>query len=123
MSSFEWVCPYCGIHRDTKERMPPACANCGLMMNRVWNAFTVARHSVMQAHYNHSAGTYVNNKGELKSAFSRQSDEMSERMNFAVDYQPIDPYDLKHSPEAFGVTEEGLDTQAKTWKDRGGPPQ
>ncbi len=82
-------------------------------MRREWNSFALTRVSSVQPHYNHSIGSYVRNSGHLKSEFSRKSDEMSERMGQHVDYQPIDPYDLKHSPESFGVTDEGLETRAK----------
>lgn len=110
----------CGRQRETKDRQPPHCA-CGLLMRRQWNTFAIQRASVMQPHFNHSIGSYVRNKGDLRSEFSRKSDEMSERMGFAVDYQPIDPGDLRNSPESFGVTEEGLDHRAKTLRDLGDP--
>jgi hypothetical protein len=119
---FGWVCGYCGRHNETKDRQPPHCPNCGLIMGRDWNSFSVARVTGIQPHFNHSIGSYVNNRAELKSEFSRQSDEMSERMNFHVQYEPVDPVDLKNSPEAFGVTDEGLDHQQKQWKKTGGPP-
>ena len=112
----------CGRHRETKDRKPPHC-ECGLLMRREWNTFQLSRTASIQPHFNHSMGAYVRNKGELKSAFSRNSDEMSERMGFHVDYQPVDPYDLKHNPEQFGVTEEGLDHQQKVWSEQGGPPK
>ncbi len=123
MSLFEWVCTYCGIHRETKDRQPPHCANCGLIMRRDWNSFSIARVSSIQPHFNHSIGSYVNNRAELKSEFSRNSDEMSERMGFHVQYEPVDPIDLKNSPESFGVTSEGLEERAKTHHDQGVKPE
>ncbi len=119
---FEWVCSYCGRHRETKDREPPHCRECGLIMGRDWNSFSLQRATSIQPHFNHSIGSYVNNRAELKSEFSRQSDEMSERMNFHVQYEPVDPVDLKNSPEAFGVTGEGIEQQHKTWAEQGGPP-
>ncbi len=113
MSVFAWVCRMCGRQAETKDRQPPHCPNCGFPMGRQWDTFAIARVSTVQPHYNHSIGSYVRNSGHLKSEFSRASDQMSERMNQHVDYQPIDPYDLKHNPEAFGVTDEGLDKRAK----------
>ncbi len=115
----EWVCTYCGRHRETKDRQPPHCANCGLIMRREWNTFSLSRTAVIQPHFNHSIGAHVRNGAELKSEFSRASDEMSERMNFHVDYQPVDPYDLKHNPEDFGVTTEGLEEREKAHHDAG----
>ena len=119
MSRYEWVCRYDGRRHETKDRVPPHCPECGLIMSREWNAFTLSRTATIQPHFNHSAGEFVRNRGELRSAFGRQSDEMSERMGFDVDYQPVDPYDLKHSPESFGVTSEGLEQREKTLRDSG----
>ncbi len=112
MSRFEWVC-MCGRRRETRDREVPHC-DCGLLMRREWNSFALQRVTSIQPHFNHSIGSYVNNRAELKSEFSRQSDEMSERMNFHVQYEPVDPVDLKNSPEAFGVTSEGLEQREKT---------
>ncbi len=117
---FEWVCGYCGRHRETKDRQPPHCPECGLIMGRDWNTFALTRVTSIQPHYNHSIGSYVNNRAELKSEFSRQSDEMSERMNFHVQYEPVDPVDLKNSPEAFGVTAEGIEGRMKQQRDNPG---
>ncbi len=110
----------CGRRRETPDRQPPHCA-CGLTMRREWNSFALTRVSSVQPHFNHSIGSYVRNNADLKSEFSRKSDEMSERMGQHVDYQPIDPYDLRHSPESFGVTEEGLDHRAKVLREQGDP--
>ena len=107
----------CGRQVETSDREPPHCPVDGLLMRRQWNTFALNRVSAPKAHYNHSIGSYVRNRAELKSEFSRKSDEMSERMGMHVDYQPIDPYDLKHSPEAFGVTEEGLSQREKKLAD------
>lgn len=56
-------------------------------------------------HYNHSLGECVRNDSDITSSLSRQSDEMSERMGFTVNYEPVDPRD----PAAAGVTEQGLE--------------
>lgn len=108
----------CGRQRETRDREPPHC-DCGLLMRRQWNTFAIQRASSIQPHFNRSAGAYVSSMAQLKNEFSRQSDEMSERMGFHVDYQPVDPHDLKHSKEAFGVTDEGLEHREKTLADLG----
>ncbi len=49
----------------------------------------------------------VTNDADFKSELSRQSDEASERNQFAVNFQPIDHRD---AGEHLGVTEEGMDS-------------
>lgn len=56
-------------------------------------------------HHNIAAGEVIREEKQLKESFKRQSAEMSERMNFDVDYQIADPTDTK----TLGVTDEGLD--------------
>lgn len=116
MRIFEWACRPCGRHIETRDRVLPHCPNCGMAMSRQWSfAFS----KPMPEHFNHAVGSYVRNRAELRSEFSRRSDEMSERMNFAVDLQPIDPYDLKHSPESFGATRDQTDVVERRLTDEG----
>ncbi len=120
MSLFAWVCRMCGYRAETHDRNPPHCRTCGFSMGRDWQ-FAFAR--PLPGHFNHALGAPVTSKQDLDEKWKRKSDEMSERMNFHVQYEAVDPYDLKHSPEAFGVTGEGLDHRAKTLADAGIAPE
>lgn len=62
---------------------------------------------VKDTHYNSATGTVVRNDAEFRSELSRQSDEASERNQFAVQFQAIDHRD---AGEHLGVTDEGMDS-------------
>lgn len=62
---------------------------------------------VKETHYNASVGKVITNDVDFKSELSRQSDEASERNQFAVNFQPIDHRD---AGQELGVTEEGMDS-------------
>lgn len=62
---------------------------------------------VRDTHYNTAVGKVVSNDTDFRSELSRQSDEASERNQFAVSFQPIDH---RESREHLGVTDEGLDS-------------
>lgn len=103
----------------------PDCMNCRVELevneSRVWcpNASEQGFHCQMRKdfgsiqfsrpwpeHFNIAAGQVIRTEHQLKENFKKKSDEMSERMNFDVDYQIVDRSDTKH----LGVTEEGLDS-------------
>lgn len=64
-------------------------------------------HRSLPEHFNNSIGSYVTNSAALNGELSRKSDEMSERMGFAVKYETVDPRDTP------GVTESGLEATEK----------
>ena len=59
----------------------------------------------MQEHYNHTTDTYVRNESDFISDLHRKSDEMSVRMGFDCNYEPVDGREAA----ALGVTEDGLE--------------
>lgn len=66
-----------------------------------------------QGHFNPSVGRYVNSMADFKAALARGSDEASERLGFEHRYVPIE------AGEAQGVTEEGLESQARFRRNAG----
>ena len=56
-------------------------------------------------HYNHTVDAYVTGERDFNNKLKMQSDAMSERMGFTVDYEVIDPGE----PEAYGVTQDGIE--------------
>ena len=57
-------------------------------------------------HFNIAAGRVIRTEHQLKEHYKAKSDEMSERMNFDVNYQIADASDTK----TLKVTEKGLDS-------------
>jgi hypothetical protein len=109
MPSYLYVC-MCGRQLTTGSREPPRCPGDGLTMRREWNTFAHHR-TDMQAHYNHSVGKVISNQAQFRSELHRKGDEMSERLGFAHQYEPVDIRDK----EACGVTDDGADQIAKRY--------
>lgn len=63
----------------------------------------------MEPHYNYAVGQHISSMGQFTSELHRRSDELSETTGADHNFQPVDLTDKK----ALGVTDEGLDTQAK----------
>lgn len=78
-------------------------------MRRRFTPFGFARSNMFETHFNRSVGAVVSNQAQFRAALSRKSDEMSERMNQDVDYQPVDPGE----PAAYGVNVEQAKEQAR----------
>lgn len=79
-------------------------------MNRVWSFQGVWRRG-FEPHFNNSVGTVVHNQAQFKSELHRKGDEMSERMGFAHQYEPVDIRDK----EACGVDDAGADAIEKRY--------
>ena len=100
---YEYRCDSCGTFQsaDRADRAP--CQTCGLVASRRYG-FRVAR-STFSGGYNPSVGAHVGSMGELKSHFSRLSDEQSRLTGQPVDIQPIDYSDRA----AVGITDADVD--------------
>lgn len=59
----------------------------------------------MPEHFNVSTGKYVTNRQAFESQLSEQSDRMSERLGYDVNYRQVDGTDKK----ALGVTSDGIE--------------
>lgn len=119
MPTYRYRCPDCSstllVECAISERdMDLTCDQCpdAPFLDRT---FSFAYKAPMAEHYNDSIGTYVNNERQFKDELKRVSDERSERLNLAHDFQPVDPDDT----EALGVTEEGLHETHKRQVERG----
>lgn len=82
-------------------------------MGRMVQVFDFHFTRPMPDHYNHSLGQRVSNTGQVTSALSRQSDEMSERMGHDHHYELVDPTE----PSAVGVTDAGLESTERAQHD------
>lgn len=69
-------------------------------------------------HFNHSVGRYVSNERELRDAIKRQSDEASERNGIEANLEFLTRADMA-DPTAHGVTDEGLESSRREWRDMG----
>lgn len=78
-----------------------AHCDCGSPIKRVFS-FQFAR--PMPEHFNLAAGSFVRTEAELKDIYKRKSDEVSERLGIAHDFQPVS----QSEQTALGVTGEGL---------------
>lgn len=110
MPLYEYQCKGCGKVETLNSTYPALpdllalleCRLCGSgTFKRVWG-FSYVR--PMQAGYNPSVGKHISNMAQLKSEFSRMSDEAEMVTGNPHNFQPIDPMDKK----ALGVTDEGL---------------
>lgn len=72
----------------------------------------------MPEHFNYSMGTNVNNERELRDALKRQSDEVSERTGIEHNMDFLTRAEMA-DPSAHGVTDDGLESQARSWHDLG----
>lgn len=87
-------------------------------MRRVFHAPAVVRGLVTDTHFNNAVGAVVRNKAEFVSELHRRSDQMSERMGFEVDYQPVP------AGEAPGVDLDGArESQRKKELKQGAEPK
>lgn len=104
---YEWKCKNCNRRRTLMRYFPDGtvfCLHCtNTAMVRVYS-FSVK--PSLQPHFNHATNTYISSDTAFRNELRRQSDEMSERLNLPVNYQPVDMRDK----EALGVTEEGLES-------------
>lgn len=119
MPVYDYLCETCGnrfeevksIHDDGAAHTPCSlCASRGIESSarRIVTKFPGVVHGlVTNTHYNQSVGKVISNDAEFKSELSRQSDELSERNQFPVDFKPIDHREAK---EHLGVTDEGMDS-------------
>lgn len=89
-----------------------AFCDCGSPLRRVYS-FIAGK--PMPEHFNLAAGTYVRNERELNDVYKRKSDEVSERLNLAHDFQPVSQTDK----QALGVTASGLEETIKRRTDTG----
>ena len=126
MPTYKFRCDECGVERievmSFKEHaatrgnpghwlLDPA-AGCRGILKQV---FDFQFHRGMPEHYNASLGARVSTPGQIQSALSRQSDEMSARMGFDHHYELVDP----HDPQSAGVTEQGMEETRKRARDTG----
>jgi len=76
----------------------PSCPTCQQLLTREYNLQIAP---VMQEIFATPIGEHVSDMKQFDDALKRKSEEMSGRMGFDVNYQPVDPKDGKH----VGVTE------------------
>ena len=74
-----------------------------------------AFHRSMPEHFNSSLGTHISSSRQAKSALSRQSDEMAQRLGFTHSYEFIDPGDAASA----GVNDKGMDATRARAVDEG----
>lgn len=72
----------------------------------------------MPEHFNTSVGRVVNNERELRDAFKRQSDEVSERTGIEHNMEFLTRAEMADA-SAHGVTDEGLESSRREWHDMG----
>lgn len=99
-ASCSWECIEVMSFSEHTRHRPGTHAGCGGQFDQV---LSLNFHRSLPEHFNHSIGSYVSNSAGLTTELSRKSDEMSERMGFAVKYETVDPRDTP------GVSEHGLE--------------
>lgn len=72
----------------------------------------------MPEHFNTSVGVHVNSERELRDAIKRKSDEASERNGIETNLEYLSRADMADA-SAHGITDEGLESQARSWHDMG----
>lgn len=83
------------------------CGNhpqCWGTMKRTYDAVSMPAAHIVQAHYSIALGKEVLGKRDLTEQYHAHSMRESERHQFPVNFQPVDP----HDKETLGVTDEGL---------------
>lgn len=78
------------------------CPDHGQLGKRQWG---FSHHRGVSEHWNHSLGRWVSNKGDFEDGLKQQSESMTERMGFDVNYTRVDPRDK----DTLGVTDEGIE--------------
>lgn len=78
-----------------------ARCDCGSPIKRVYS-FQFAK--PMPEHFNLAAGAFVRTEQQLNDVYKRKSEEVSERLGIAHDFQPVS----QSEKQAMGVTSEGL---------------
>lgn len=111
---YSYECTVCRTPYEVEEFSPIGhtilvqCVNCGAPQ-LVRTASMPAFKRPMEPHYNYAVGQHISSMGQFTSELHRRSDELSETTGADHNFQPVDLTDKK----ALGVTDEGLDTQAK----------
>ena len=106
MQIYEYKCHECDQRYistergDRLERACQACANPG-PLKRV---FCVAIHKPVMAHWNPTVQKEVTSNKDFKDKLKQKGEEYTARTGIEVNYQPIDPSDVKHK-----VTDEGME--------------
>lgn len=113
MPTYAYRCQGCGHDADILHGFHDSgirnCAQCGDVMRKVFSPPAIIRAMGGDAHFNSALGRHVTGARDMRDGFRAKSDQMSERMGFAVDYQPVDRRDR----ERLGVTGEGLESQER----------
>jgi hypothetical protein len=120
MANYQFKCRSCNavytleasIHDDLPEMRP--CPRCNF--NGSHRDYSFNHTPSFAEHFNHSLGRYVSSHREFTDGLKIQSAEMSERMNYNVDLQPLSPSEMAEA-SAHGVTEEGLYESRKALHD------
>lgn len=118
MPIYDYLCDHCGhrfeevysIYEDSTITPCTSCASRGEsnFARKIITHFPGVTYGlVREAHYNTAVGGVVRSDAEFKSELSRQSDALSERNGFPVNFQPIDH---REAGQHLGVTDEGLDS-------------
>jgi hypothetical protein len=116
MPEYQYKCKSCTLVFTTLSRTDiPPCPVCGVRSQRDY--VFQARNS-MPEHFNTSIGQNVNNERELRDALKRQSDEQSERLGIEHNLEYLTRSEMADG-SAHGVTDEGLESQARSWHDMG----
>lgn len=116
MPEYQYKCHNCRVTFTTLSRteIPP----CPVCQEPATREFVFQARNSMPEHFSHSAGRYVSNERELRDAFKRQSDEVSERLGIEHEMEFLTRAEMA-DPTAHGVTGEGLEDSAREWRDMG----
>lgn len=124
MPIYEFRCPACTSGFQAFASAPPdltvtpiPCPDCTTPLRRRYTPFT--HRAGLPDHYNPAVGSYVRSMADLKSHFSRMSDEVSERQGHEARFVPVD---LREQRAELGVTDEGLDSTYRREHDSGQAP-
>lgn len=116
MAEFQYKCAQCQVIFTTLSRTDiPPCPVCEQQATR---DYVFQFKPDIPEHFNHSIGRYVTNERELRDAIKRQSDEASERNGIETNLEYLTRADMA-DPSAHGVTDEGLESTRREWRDMG----
>ncbi len=99
MPLYAYLCDACGASIDSQTRADHQPCDCGANARRRWGFNRQT--SSFSGGFNPAVGRHVGSMGELRSAFSKMSEEQSEFTGNVVDIQPVDLRDR----EAVGITD------------------